>query len=323
MNDFSLPCNVLVRDISQLSYQEWLEIRRSGIGGSDAAASLGLSSWKSPIELWEEKVLGKTQPKNDNDSMLWGRLLEPLIREEFSRRSGFAVQPLRSMLQHPVNKFMLANLDGLVLDPVRGPGVLEIKTASAFRMSEWDDNRCPDVYQLQVQHYLEVTGLSYAVIVVLIGGNTLRWLTVEPDKEMTDNLVQLEKRFWQQVLTQTPPSVDGSTVCAELLARKYPASSNAAPLILPTEADGWIQDYLQAKEEEESASERKRLMENKLKEVMKEHEKAISPGGYQATWKTVQSSRIDSARLKKEQPAVLERYTTTVTSRRFSVSMGK
>ena len=323
MNGITLPCDILIQDIDKLSYADWLAVRRSGIGGSDVAAAIGLSPWKSPIELWEEKVLGKTQPKNDNDSMLWGRLLEPLIREEFSRRSGLAVQPLGSMLQHPVHKFMLANLDGLVLDPVRGPGVLEIKTASAFKTSEWDANRCPDAYQLQVQHYLEVTGLTYAVIVVLIGGNTLRWLTVEPDKELTDNLVQLEKRFWQQVLTQTPPSVDGSTVCAELLARKYPASSNAAPLILPNEADGWIQDYLQAKEDEDIAAERKRLAENRIKEVMKEHERAISPGGYQATWKTVRSIRIDSARLKKEEPALFEKFATTSTTRRFSISEGK
>ena len=323
MNGLTLPCEILIQDIDKLSYQDWLAVRRSGIGGSDVAAAIGLSPWKSPIELWEEKVLGKTQPKNDNDSMLWGRLLEPLIREEFSRRSGLAVQPLRSMLQHPVNKFMLANLDGLVLDPVRGPGVLEIKTASAFKTSEWDANRCPDAYQLQVQHYLEVTGLTYAVIVVLIGGNTLRWVTVEPDKELTDNLVQLEKRFWQHVLTQSPPPVDGSTACSEMLSRKYPASSNAAPLILPVDADSWIQDYLTSKAEEESAAERKRLAENKLKEVMKEHERATSPDGKQVTWKNFQTSRLDSARLKAEEPAVLERYTTTVTSRRFSVSMSK
>ena len=239
MNGLTLPCEILIQDIDKLSYADWLAVRRSGIGGSDVAAAIGLSPWKSPIELWEEKVLGKTQPKNDNDSMLWGRLLEPLIRGEFSRRSGLAVQPLRSMLQHPVHKFMLANLDGLVLDPVRGPGVLEIKTASAFKQAEWDDNRCPDVYQLQVQHYLEVTGLPYAVIVVLIGGNSLRWLTVEPDRELTENLIELERRFWQQVVTQTPPPVDGCVACTELLARKYPASSNTAPLILPADSDNW------------------------------------------------------------------------------------
>ena len=111
--------------------------------------------------------------------------------------------------------------------------------------------------------------------------------------------------------------------CAELLSRKYPLSSNAAPMILPMDADSWIQEYLQAKAEEETAVERKRLAENRIKEVMKEHEKATSPSGRQANWKTVQSTRIDSARLKKEEPALFEKFATTSTMRRFSISEGK
>ena len=275
------------------------------------------------MELWQEKVSGQSQPRQENEAMLWGRIMEPIITREFVRRTGLTVTPMRSMLQATNWPWMLADLDGLVEDPQRGTGVFEVKTASAFKMSEWDDNRCPDAYQLQVQHYLEVTGLSYAVIVVLIGGNKLQWITVDRDDELIASLVQLEKRFWQHVLTQSPPPVDGSTACAEMLARKYPSSSNAAPLILPVEADSWIQDYLTSKAEEESAAERKRLAENKLKEVIGNHEKAISPGGYQATWKTVQSSRIDSTRLKKEQPALFEKFATTSTTRRFSISESK
>ena len=318
-----LNSNVIVPDIDKLSYAEWIAVRRSGIGGSDAAAALGLSPWKSALELWQEKVSGQSQPRQENEAMLWGRIMEPIITREFVRRTGLTVTPMRSMLQATNWPWMLADLDGLVEDPQRGTGVFEVKTASAFKMSEWDDNRCPDAYQLQVQHYLEVTGLSYAVIVVLIGGNKLQWITVDRDDELIASLVQLEKRFWQHVLTQSPPPVDGSTACAEMLARKYPSSSNAAPLILPVEADSWIQDYLTSKAEEESAAERKRLAENKLKEVIGNHEKAISPGGYQATWKTVQSSRIDSTRLKKEQPALFEKFATTSTTRRFSISESK
>ena len=318
-----LNSKVLVPDIDKLSYQDWLMVRRSGIGGSDAAAALGLSPWKSALELWQEKVSGQSQPHKENEAMIWGRIMEPVITREFVRRTGLTVIPMRSMLQATNWPWMLADLDGLVEDPQRGTGVFEVKTASAFKMSEWDDNRCPDAYQLQVQHYLEVTGLSYAVIVVLIGGNKLQWITVDRDDELIASLVQLEKRFWQHVLTQSPPPVDGSTACAEMLARKYPSSSNAAPLILPVDADSWIQDYLTSKAEEESAAERKRLAENKLKEVIGNHEKAISPGGYQATWKTAQSSRIDSTRLKKEEPALFEKFTTTSTTRRFSISEEK
>ena len=318
-----LNSNVIVPDIDKLPYTEWLMVRRSGIGGSDAAAALGLSPWKSALELWQEKVSGQSQPHKENEAMIWGRIMEPVITREFVRRTGLTVIPMRSMLQATNWPWMLADLDGLVEDPQRGTGVFEVKTASAFKMSEWDDNRCPDAYQLQVQHYLEVTGLSYALIVVLIGGNKLQWITVDRDDELIASLVQLEKRFWQHVLTQSPPPVDGSTACAEMLARKYPSSSNAAPLILPVDADSWIQDYLTSKAEEESAAERKRLAENKLKEVIGNHEKAISPGGYQATWKTVQSSRIDSARLKKEEPTLFEKFATTSTTRRFSISEEK
>ena len=179
MNEFSFPSDILVRDIDQLNYNEWLQVRRSGIGGSDAAAALGLSKWKSPLELWEEKALGKSQSKQDSEPMRWGRLLEPVIREEFSRRTGFAVSVCRSMLRAPQWPWMQANLDGLIEIPGRGIGVFEVKTASAFKDSDWSGNddshpRCPDAYALQVAHYLAVTGLEYAVLCVLIGGNKLR-----------------------------------------------------------------------------------------------------------------------------------------------------
>ena len=323
MNGSTLSCKVLVPDIDKLSYAEWLQVRRSGIGGSDAAAALGLSPWKSALELWQEKTYGQSQLRQENEAMIWGRLMEPVITREFVRRTGKNVTPMRSMLQAADWPWMLADLDGLIEDPQRGTGVFEVKTASAFKQDEWTEDRCPDTYMLQLAHYMAVTGLSYAVICVLIGGNKLQWVTVDRDEELIASLVELEHRFWNHVLTQSPPPVDGSTACAEMLSRKYPSSSNPAPLILPVEADSWIQDYLQAKLEEDTAAERKRLAENRIKEVMKEHERSTSPGGKQVTWKTVQSSRIDSARLKKEEPALYEKFATTSATRRFSVSEGK
>ena len=318
-----LNSKVIVADIDKLSYAEWLQVRRSGIGGSDAAAALGLSPWKSALELWQEKVSGQNQPHQENEAMIWGRLMEPIITREYVRRTGLTVTPMRSMLQAATWPWMLADLDGLIEDPQRGTGVFEVKTASAYKQEEWGEDRCPDSYLLQINHYMAVTGLSYAVICVLIGGNKLQWMTVDRDDELIASLVELEHRFWNHVLTQSPPPVDGSTACAEMLSRRYPSSSNPAPLILPVEADSWIQDYLQAKREEEDAVERKRLAENRIKEVMKEHERSTSPGGKQVTWKTVQSSRIDSAKLKKEEPALYEKFATTSATRRFSVSEGK
>ena len=318
-----LNSNVIVPDIDKLSYKDWLQVRRSGIGGSDAAAALGLSPWKSALELWQEKVSGQRQPTQENEAMIWGRLMEPIITKEFVRRTGKNVTPMRSMLQAVNWPWMRADLDGIIEDPQRGTGIFESKTASAFKQDEWAEERCPDAYMLQLSHYMAITGLSYAVICVLIGGNKLHWITVDRDDELIASLVQLEQRFWQYVLTRTPPPIDGSVACTELLSRKYPLSSNAAPMILPVDADSWIRDYIRAKAEEEAATERKRLAENRIKEVMKDHEKGTSPSGGQAIWKTVQSTRIDSARLKKEEPALFEKFSTTSTTRRFSISEGK
>ena len=324
MNGLTLPCDILIQDIDQLTYREWLEVRRQGLGGSDVAAALSLSLWKSPLELYLEKIGEAPKVQTEpNEALTWGRIMEPVIRDEFAKRTGYPVKSLRSMLQHPCYPYMLADLDGLVEVPERGLGVLEIKTASSYAKTDWEGGKVPDHYMLQLQHYLAVSGLEFAVIVVLIGGNQLQWQIVESDLELIENMITLEANFWRHVTEKVPPPVDGSSACSEMLAKLYPVANKEAPLILPQESDGWIQSYLQAKTDADAAEERKRLAENRLKEVMVEHEKAISPGGYQVTWKNFQTSRLDSARLKAEEPAILERYSTTVTSRRFSVSMGK
>lgn len=318
-----LQSRILVETIDGLSYGQWLEARRSGIGGSDVAAALGMSVWKSAFELWEEKALGKIQPIKDSEPMLWGRLLEPLIKDEFAKRTKLNLLPCRALLQAQKWPWMLANLDGLIDCPERGLGVLEVKTTSTFRQDDWAEDRCPDAYALQTAHYLAVTGLSFAVIAVLIGGSKLQWVTVQRDEDLLANLVNLERVFWERVLTKTPPPVDGSEACTAMLAGRYPASSNAAPLILPPKADGWIQDYQQAKADLDAAEERKRLAENQLKEAMRDHEKGVTPTGRQVLWKTIDSSRVDTARLKKEEPALFEKFSTTSSTRRFSVSPGK
>ena len=321
LNGLTLPCEIVVPDIKAISYQDWLIVRRSGIGGSDAASAVGISPWKSQLELWEEKANGVVQPMKETEAMIWGRNLEPVIIAEFCQRTGMAVKPMNAMLQHPCHPFMRANLDGIV-NKDNTPGVFEVKTASAYSQDEWADGRVPDHYMIQLQHYMAVSGLQFAVICVLLGGNTMRWTIVQADYDLIADMIKLEAQFWSYVVSKTPPPVDGSAACSEMLARKYPKSTNTTPLILPAEADGWIHDWNSAKAEEESASDKKRLAENRLKEAIGEHEKAISPSGVQVSWKSIQTSRIDSSRLKTEQPAMYEKYLLpTSQTRRFSVSV--
>ena len=112
---------------------------------------------------------------------------------------------------------MLANLDGVCEVPDVGTCIFEAKTASAFKAGEWEDT-IPDEYQLQIAHYLSVTGYQGAYVAVLIGGNTFRWKFMERDEELISMLVELETAFWRHVQEGTPPPLDGSEASAKFLS---------------------------------------------------------------------------------------------------------
>ena len=114
-----MTANVLV-STENLPYEEWLEYRRTGIGGSDAAVVCGISRYKSPVELWMEKT-GQLPSQEAGEAAYWGNLLESLVREEFTKRTGISVTKPSALYQSEEHPFMLANVDGLCEDPAHGP----------------------------------------------------------------------------------------------------------------------------------------------------------------------------------------------------------
>ena len=132
-----MTANVLV-STGNLPYEDWLEYRKQGIGGSDAAVVCGISRYKSPVELWMEKT-GQLPPRRQGEAAYWGNLLESLVREEFTKRTGISVTKPSAPLPSGEHPFMLANVDGLCEDPVHGPCIFEAKTASAYKAGEWED----------------------------------------------------------------------------------------------------------------------------------------------------------------------------------------
>ena len=121
-----------------MTKEEWLKWRNKGIGGSDASVICGVNKYKSAVELWMEKT-GQLEPKEAGEAAYWGTVLEPIIREEFTKRTGLEVGIEKSILQHPYHPFMLANLDGMVIDPEKKCGyVFEAKTANPFAADNWE-----------------------------------------------------------------------------------------------------------------------------------------------------------------------------------------
>ncbi|MEY2341637.1 YqaJ viral recombinase family protein [Acidithiobacillus sp. IBUN Pt1247-S3] len=301
--------------------EEWLQWRRQGIGSSDAAAAVGLSPYQSPLALWLEKT-GQVEPEDlsSKEAVYWGTLLEPLIAQAYSERTGKKVRRVQAVLQHPQYPFMLANLDR----QIEGGGILEIKTAGLRSEKLWAES-VPLHYQMQVFHQLAVTGKAWAEVAVLLGGQELRIYRLEPTQEQLKTLVTQEQAFWQHVEGNTPPEVDGSESCNRALAALYPQSSSILVDYQDREdMNRLFGKLLRARKTAKAAEQTESLLEQRVKEAIGTAEGAIFATG-KALWKSTQPRKfLDTTALQQHHPELLAPYWVEKPgSRRFTVQEGE
>jgi len=309
-----MQAEVLV-STKDMEREEWLKWRRKGIGGSDAAAVAGMDPWKSSVEVWLEKT-GQIEPKEDTERMEAGRKLEPVIADWFQEKTGLKVWRRNAILQHPKYPFMIANIDRRIVGRQEG---LECKNTSEYMKGEWDGDKIPEMYQIQCQHYMAVTGYKAWWIAVLIGGNKFRYKRIERDEEIINYLIQIEKNFWDLVKKGVPPEMDGSPASTEILKKMYPEAKPDSIIRLPLEAKELIAEYELASEEEKAAKERKEAAANKLKNLLGENELGLIEDR-KVSWKTIISTRFDSRKFKKDHPDLYEKYAKESKYRRFMIS---
>ena len=305
--------------IESLTHEEWLKLRQKGIGGSDAAAVCGLNRWRGPLDIYLDKT-SDTIADNDNEAMYWGRVMEPVLRDEFAKRSGLKVETVPFMFCCKEYPFMIANIDGIVHEADGSISLLEIKTANGFAAKDWE-NGLPQEYYIQIQHYLAVCDLTKAYVAVLIGGNQFRYEVVPRDDETITTIIAMEANFWNNhVLTKTAPQADATSDKA--IATMYP-NSNGTSIILPNEADQLIANIEDCKNLEEQLKTAKAEAENRLKALMKDAECGKTPAGYSVRWKSSSTSRLDTTKLKAEHPDIVAQYTKATSYRRFSITAPK
>ena len=307
---------VILASTEHMSYEDWLEHRKLGIGGPDASVVCGVSKYKSPVELWMEKT-GQLPPQEAGEAAYWGTQLETIVRDEFTKRTGIKVTKPAVILQSEEHPFMLANLDGVCEVPGVGACIFEAKTASTYKAGEWE-GAIPDEYMLQVQHYMAVTGYQGAYIAVLIGGNTFRWKFIERDEELISILIELESAFWNHVQDRTPPPLDGSDASKQFLAERFPCGTPSSHITLPNTAADLLAQYDEACEELEIVTEKKQRAENLLKEMIGSNEVGVA-GSRVVTWKNVTQERLGSKTLKAEHPVLYQKYTSRTSYRRFTI----
>lgn len=195
-----------------MSREDWLATRKSGLGGSDAAAAIGVSPYKSPFEVYAEKR-GEREPDDlsDNERVKWGLRLEAVIAEAYAEETGRRVRRINRVLRHPLHTFMLGNIDRDVVGEPRG---LECKNvgyeAAHFSDDAWGpsgSDKVPMPYFIQCQHYMLVKPDWQVVdLAALIAGNELRIYPIARDEETINALLRLESAFWHNVTNGIPPS---------------------------------------------------------------------------------------------------------------------
>lgn len=300
-----------------LSREEWLQYRTQGIGGSDVSIIAGVNPFKSIHQLWLEKT-GQIKPEEtESEYAHFGTLLEPLVRKEFTARTGIKVRSKNMLLQSSEYPFMYANLDGVIYENGELM-IFEAKTVSAYKQEVWE-NGIPLEYLLQIQHYMAVTGAKKTYIAALVGGNHFFWHEVMRDEELIEKIIAMEKYFWEHhVIGGIEPVPDGSDATTAYLNEKF-AVSNGLTVELPEEVLPICADYENLSKKIKELETAKNAAGNQIKNYMKEYEVGIA-GDRKIIWKPIVKNALDTKRLKEERPEIYEAYVSQSSYRRLSVA---
>ena len=202
-----------------MSREDWLELRRHSIGGSDAGAIMGMNDWRSPLEVYAEK-LGLIPEKETNESMRLGNDLEEYVAQRFTEATGKKVRRTNFMYMHDKYDFITANVDREVVGENAG---LECKTMSPFSKYDVENGEIPAQYYCQCQHYMEVMGYDHMYIAFLVYGKGFYWHKVERNQDFILQMIALELEFWHEFIEkQVPPDPDDSESSMNTLAKMYP-----------------------------------------------------------------------------------------------------
>lgn len=337
-------------------HAEWLDWRRGGLGGSDVAQLVpGLSPYGSPYALWADKTGIDTSEFEPSEAMRWGSLLENIILDEFSERTGLHIDGRQAWCTHPIYPWARCTPDGFVVEtsqsvddepsepghgtpasdrgdgnpparwgaqvPVTTPppgalGVVQVKCSGW--PADWTDG-IPAHIEAQVQWEMFVTGLPHAWVVVLMQGRRLDTYEMLRDDLAIARLVELAEHFWvHHVQGWNPPSTDGSEATSLALAAAYREAVTG--IVVPLDdLEPIVAELADLRAERKRLDTRVRTAENQIKAALGPAE-AGTLGDHEAiTWHSTTMRRVDLEALALEHPDLVEQYRRPTTIRRLLV----
>lgn len=298
-----------------MDQETWLKLRKNGIGGSDAGAVCGLNPYTSPMAVYWDKITDKLE-LSDNEAMRQGRDLEEYVAKRFMEETGLKVRRSNKMYWSEEYPFMYADIDRLVVGEDAG---LECKTVNAYNADKWKDGAIPMHYLAQCFHYMIVTGKRVWYIAAVILGTQFVYSRIEWDEEFASQLIALEAAFWNDhVLTEQMPDPDGSESCSAVLEKYFHKARKEGAVVLPVDMEERLDRRGDISEKIRQLEKEKSLIEQEVKVFMDGHGEANSEH-YRVIWQEIDSERLDTKRLKQEQPEIYHKYVRGIRSSRFMI----
>lgn len=300
--------------LAGVDHAEWLRLRKSGIGGSDAGAICGVNPYSSVMKVFLDKT-SKEVEEQDSEAIRIGHDLEDYVAQRFTEATGLKVRKSNFMYRSMEYPFMIADVDRLIVGEDAG---LECKTTSAYNADKWADGDIPLHYIMQCYHYMAVTGKRTWYIAAVILGREFTYRKLNWEDELISRLITMEENFWNRyVAPGMMPPPDGSEACDEVIGQYFYTAKKASAVKLV----GFDKKLRRREEILGSISklqEEQKQIEQEIKLFMKDNEFADSEN-FRVSWKNVDSMRLDAKRIKEERPEIYSDYGKVSHSRRFEV----
>lgn len=308
------PPYEILASTTDISREEWLELRRTGIGGSEAAAIVGLHKYTTPSEVFLDK-LGQLPEKEQNDYMLVGSCMEEGVLKVFQKKTGIEAIPFKVMVRSREYPWMLANIDASC-KVGEEYGVVEVKMPAS--LDGWKDDSVPDYAHLQLMHYLAVLGWSFGYITAVLPGHKPFYKLIQRDEEVIRYLVEKEREFWQCVEKKEMPALQFNS---SLVKAAFPKATEPT-IVLDSELAEHCRLIKQFKNAEKGIAQLREELETELKVALGAHCGGVvmsEVGNFEVRWANRNRRALNTALVKERFPEVAEVCTEDSSSRYFDI----
>jgi len=299
--------------------QDFSADRTKYIGGSDIGAILGVSKFRTPLEVWLEKT-GKEIQRPDSLPLRFGSFAEEFVAQEYSKACNVELAHDQSIYIHSEHSYLSAHIDRFILgdgNDLPPTKILECKTANPFSQKDWGEagsDQVPMTYLAQCIWYMAITGIEKTDLAVLFGNSDFRIYHIERDLELEKLVLDKALQFWKDyVLKNIAPPVQSEADCHTLFAKGTPEKSVGTdqPTYELAKRLHALSNEICTKESEISQ------IKQTLMGQMGEAEILTYQGQVLATWKAPKPSyRLDSKRLEAEHPELATQYKTPIQNSR-------